>query len=200
MLLIKLWVCSSFTELTSFKQKGCCWNPCCWKPLSVCRVLNVTFSFPLLFIYSFFFLKLGYSSFTLPVLLSSKVNQSYKSISPLFPGFISHLGHHRAPKDFSVLYRKFSLVLCFINRSVYMSITFFQFTPPPHFPVVSVCVFPTCVSLFLLCKWDRLYHFSKFHVYVLIYDICLFFSDLLHSVWQSLAPSMSLQMTHFCSL
>ena len=35
---------------------------------------------------------------------------------------------------------------------------------------------------FLLSKWDHLYHFSRFHIYVLIYDISfwLTFSDLLH--------------------
>ena len=31
------------------------------------------------------------------------------------------------------------------------------------------------------------------------YDICLSLSDLLHSVWQSPGPSMSLQMALFCS-
>ena len=29
------------------------------------------------------------------------------------------------------------------------------------------------------------YHFSRFHIYVLIHDICFSLSDLLHSVWQS---------------
>ena len=46
-------------------------------------------------------------------------------------------------------------------------------------------------------KKDNLCYFSRFHIYVLIYDICLFLSDLLHSVWQSLGPSMSLRMTQF---
>ena len=36
-------------------------------------------------------------------------------------------------------------------------------------------------------------NFFRFHVYALIYDICFSLSDLLHSVWQSLGPSMSLQ-------
>ena len=39
--------------------------------------------------------------------------------------------------------------------------------------------------------------FSRFHIYALIYNIC--FSVLLHSVWHSLAPSTSLQMTQFNS-
>ena len=66
-------------------------------------------------------------------------------------------------------------------------------TPPPrHFPpLVSIRLFSTSVSLFLPCKPVHLYHFSTFHIYVLIYDICFSLSDLLHSVWQSLDPSTS---------
>ena len=41
------------------------------------------------------------------------------------------------------------------------------------------------------------YNFSRSHIYALIYTIC--FSELLHSVWQSLGPSMSLLMTQFHS-
>ena len=55
------------------------------------------------------------------------------------------------------------------------------------------------VSLFLPCKPVHLYHFSRFHIYALIYDICFSLSDLLHSVGQSLGPSTSLQMTQFRS-
>ena len=66
-------------------------------------------------------------------------------------------------------------------------------------PLVSICLFSTSVSLFLPCKLVILYHFSRFHIYALIYDICFSLSDLLHSVWQSLAPTTSQQMTQFCS-
>ena len=76
-------------------------------------------------------------------------------------------------------------------------------TPPhtaPRFPpLVSICLFSISVSLFLPCKPVHLYHFSRFHIYALIYDISFSLSDLLHSVWQSLGPSMSLQMTQFLS-
>ena len=66
-------------------------------------------------------------------------------------------------------------------------------------PLVSISLFSTSVSLFLSCKPVHLYPFSRFHIYVFIYDICFPLSDLLHSVWQSLGPSMSLQMTQFRS-
>ena len=85
-----------------------------------------------------------------------------------------------------------------------MSIAISQFiTPPPpplHFPpLVSIRLFSTSVSLFLPCKLVHLYHFSRFYIYALIYDVCFSLSDLLHSVWQSLDPSTSQQMTQFRS-
>ena len=62
-----------------------------------------------------------------------------------------------------------------------MSIPISQFIPPPrHFPpLVSIRLFSTSMSLFLPCKPVHLYHFSRLHVYVLIYDICFSLSDLL---------------------
>ena len=102
------------------------------------------------------------------------------------------------------LYSRF-LLIYFIHISVYTSIPISQFIPPPphhprHFPpLVSIRLFSTSVSLFLPCKPVHLYHFSRFHIYALIYNTCFSLSDLLHSVWQSLDPSTSLQMTQFRS-
>ena len=56
-------------------------------------------------------------------------------------------------------------------------------TPPHRFPsLVSICLFSTSVSQFLPCKPVPLYHFSRFHIYVLTYNICFSLPDLLHSV------------------
>ena len=82
-----------------------------------------------------------------------------------------------------ILYSRFLLVIPFIHISVYMSIPISQFIPVPRFPpLVYILLFSTSVSLFLPCKLVHLYHYSRFHIYTLIYDICFFLSDLLHSL------------------
>ena len=79
---------------------------------------------------------------------------------------------------FIFLYSRFLLVIHFIHISVYMSIPISQFiTQPPylgHFPLlVAIRLFSTSVSQFLPCKPVHLYHFSRFHIYALIYNIFL---------------------------
>ena len=52
-----------------------------------------------------------------------------------------------------------------------------------HFPpLVFISLFSTSVSQFLPCKPVHLNHFSRFHVYALICDICFSLSDLPRSV------------------
>ena len=83
------------------------------------------------------------------------------------------------------------------NRPIHPTTT----TTPRRFPpLVSIHLFSTSVSQFLRCIPVHLYHFSRFHIYTLIYDICFSLSDLFHPVWQSLGPSTSLQMTQFHSI
>ena len=79
------------------------------------------------------------------------------------------------------------------NRPIHHTTTH---TPCRFLPLVSIHLFSTSVSQFLPCRLVHLYHFSRFHIYALIYDICFSLSDLLHSVWQSLDSSTSLQMAH----
>ena len=50
-----------------------------------------------------------------------------------------------------------------------MSIPISQFIPPPLPPLVSIHLFSTSVSLFLPYKPVHLYHYSRFHIYALIY-------------------------------
>ena len=104
---------------------------------------------------------------------------------------------------FIFLYSRFLLIIHFIHISVYMSIPISQFIAPPpppcHIPpLVSILLFSTYVSLFLPCKLVHLYHFSRFHIYALIYDICFSLSEKT-SLCMTVSRSMSLQMTQFRS-
>ena len=55
--------------------------------------------------------------------------------------------------------------------------------PPP--PIPQVCSLPLQIPIlpFKYPSNAHLYHLSRFHVYMLIYDICFSLSDLLYSVW-----------------
>ena len=51
------------------------------------------------------------------------------------------------------------------------------------------------VYLFLPCKKVHQYHFPRFHIYALVYDICLSLSDLVQSVSKALDSSTSVKLT-----
>ena len=97
---------------------------------------------------------------------------------------------HHWPQLVSFFFFEFYFFYFFIQQvlisyllthiSVYTSIPISQFIPPPPPPATfppwcPLSLFSTSVSLFLPCKPVHLYHFSRFHIYALIYDI-LFFS------------------------
>ena len=73
-----------------------------------------------------------------------------------------------------------------------MSISVSTFIPwYPYICSLCLCLY------FCFVNKDHLYHFARFRIHALIYGICFSLSDSLHSVWHSLGPSMSLQMTQF---
>ena len=105
--------------------------------------------------------------------------------------------------DIPVLCDCFPLTIYFTFCSVYMSMPLSHFFPayPSPYPwpqVHSLCLrlysspalrfFRTSFCLFVCL-------FLRFHIYVLAYGICFSLSDLLHSLWQSLGSSTSLQIT-----
>ena len=83
--------------------------------------------------------------------------------------------------------------ICFIN-SIYMSIPISRVIPLPPIPLgIHTFVLYVSVSISAL-------QISSFMPFYYIINIqYLFFSDLLHSVWQLLGSSMSLQMIQLCS-
>ena len=83
-----------------------------------------------------------------------------------------------------------------------MSIPISQFIPPSSIPPWCPYICSLCLCLYFCFANKMIYTiFSRFHIYALICDTCFSLSDLLqlHSVWQSLGPSMSAQMTQFCA-
>ena len=57
-----------------------------------------------------------------------------------------------------------------------------QIIPPSPSPTESKRLFFISVSLFLSCIQGYHYHLSKFHIYVLVYCIGVFLSDLPHYI------------------
>ena len=85
-----------------------------------------------------------------------------------------------------MLYSSFPLAICF-TRVVY---TCQYYSPNLSLPPMSTGPFSTSVSLLLPCRQVHLYHFCRFHIYVLIH-ICFSPSDLFHFIWKTLGPSTS---------
>ena len=98
---------------------------------------------------------------------------------PILPGFTEHWLW--APW---IIYIKLPLAICFTYGDVYVSMLSSQIIPPSPFPTESKSLFFVSVCPLLTCKGhqDHQYHLSRFHIYALIYDICLSLSDLLHFV------------------
>ena len=107
--------------------------------------------------------------------------------------------------ELPVLYIRFPLAVCLTHGRIYMSIPISQFitVPLPH--PMSMCPFSKSACLFLLCRSVPLCHFSRFHMYAWIHDICFSLYDLLHSVerllvhphlnkWPSFIPFMSVSL------
>ena len=79
-----------------------------------------------------------------------------------------------------VLFNSLTLVICFINNSVYMSILLYQFALLSLFPNVSTSPCSMSVSPLLLCKQVNQYYVSRFHIYVLMYNTCFTLSNVLN--------------------
>ena len=97
---------------------------------------------------------------------------------PSHPSGLSQYTCFECPVSFIEL----RLVIYFTYGNTYVSILFSQIIPPSPSPTESKSLLFISVSLLLSCMQGRCYHLSKFHVYVLIYCISIFLSDLLYSV------------------
>ena len=98
------------------------------------------------------------------------------------PPHTTSLGHPSAPTP-SILYPASNLDWRLIFYDIiHVSMPFSQIILPSPSPTESKRLFYTSVPLFLSHIQGYLYCLSKFHIYVLIYCIGVFLSDLLRSV------------------
>ena len=97
--------------------------------------------------------------------------------SPYHPSGSSQCTSPKLP----VSYMQPGLVICFLYDIIHVLMPFSQIIPHTS-PTESKRLFYTSVSLLLSCIQGCHYHLSKFHIYVLVYCICVFLSGLLHSV------------------
>ena len=103
--------------------------------------------------------------------------------------------------EFPVSYIKLPLAIYLTYGNVYVSMLFSHIIPPSP----SLTVSKMSVSPLLPCKWDHQYYLSRFHIYALVYDICLSVSDLLHSIIHSrlsqstglVSPESSIELTSY---
>ena len=135
----------------------------------------------------FFFFLMECSCFTVLLVSTVQWSESAIYIYPLFFGFPSHLGPHialsRVPCAIyiqkvliSYLFYIVSVLLCIVSI-----VCIYIYIYTPRGPNLSLPRSPLgvhmSVSLFLFCRHDHQYHFSRFHIYVLMYDICFSLSD-----------------------
>ena len=100
--------------------------------------------------------------------------------------------------ELPVSYSKFPLAVCFTYGNEYVSMMFFSSSSHPLLPPLCPQVYCLSASSLLPCRQVYQHHLSRFHIYVLLYNICLSLSDLLHSLQQALASSTSLVLTQMC--
>ena len=112
-------------------------------------------------------------------LLYQKMNQLYIYIHPLFFEFPSHLGYHRQLSGvFCAVQYILTSYLFYTSQGLYVYPSLPIHNIPLPFPAWYLCLFSTSVPL--CCKYVHLHHFLWIpYIYVLIYNICFFLSDLL---------------------
>ena len=124
-------------------------------------------------------LVLPYINMNLPWLYTC--SQSWTPLPPLSSYHLSGSSQCTSPKH-PVSCIEHRLAIHFLYDSIHVSVPFSQIIPPSPSPSESKSPFYTSVSLLLSHVQGHHYHLSKFHIYVLVYRIGVFLSDLLHSV------------------
>ena len=94
---------------------------------------------------------------------------------------LTPLGCQRAPGWAPWVHSKFPLAICFTYGNTYVSTLLSRFVVPSPSHTVHQ-LFSQSASPLLRCIYVHQYHPSRFHMYVLIYSICLSLAGWLHSM------------------
>ena len=119
-------------------------------------------------------------------------------VPPSHHPYPTPLGGHKVPNWSPSAVQLLPTSYLFYICSVYMSVLLSYFIP--FYPSPSPCpqVHSLCLHLYS-CPAPRFIKTIFFYIpYICVSIWYLFFSHLLHSVWQILGPSISRQVTHFC--
>ena len=117
-----------------------------------------------------------------------------------FPSHPTPLNYHRVLSLNSLHHTvNFYWLSNFTNCNVYVSMLLSQFVPPTSSPAVTRSLISIFESPLLPSKQVSKYRLSRFHVYVLICNICLSLSDLCHSVKQTPGSSILLELSQMFS-
>ena len=109
----------------------------------------------------------------------SCVSPSWKALPPPSPSHPPGSSQCTSPEH-PVSCIELGLAIYFTYDNIQVSMLFSQIIPPLPSPTESKSLFFTSVSLLLSHIKGHCYHLCKFHIYVLIYCIGVFLSDLLH--------------------
>ena len=91
-----------------------------------------------------------------------------------------------------------ALVIYFTYDNVHVSVLFSHIIPLSPSPNEYKNLFYMSVSLLLPFMQDHWYHLSKFHIFALMYSICLSLSYFILYNRLQIHPSTSLETIHFC--
>ena len=141
----------------------------------------------LFFIYFILFILIGHLLLYNIVVVCQTLTWVYMcspSCTPLPPPSPSHSSGSSqcTSPEHPVSFIELGLAIRFTYDIIHVSVSFSQIIPPSPSPTESKRLFYTSVSLLLSCIKVYHYHLSKFHIYVLVYCIDVFLSELLHSV------------------
>ena len=114
----------------------------------------------------------------------------------------SPLGHYRPPRRAPCAIRQLPTSRLFYTSScidVSATLSALPTFPSPHCMHKSLLYVCISISALQIGSSVLFFQIPYIYIYTLIYNVCFSLSDFLHSVWQTLGPATTQQMTQFHS-